>query len=164
MRDIFYDTKLKSYIMIEFILIYISLSIVISVVSHLSEGFKGTPQINMICSLCVICVVLIPMSKAIPEIIDNAKLPEINTEASSSKNNFDQFKESITDNVEVSVKELIESEFDINVKVKAVINFDDMSSIRLEVLEITTDDSSSHSQIYKFLKSIYFCEVKIYEK
>lgn len=150
--------------MIELILIYISLCIVISVVSHITEGFKGTVELNLICTLCAICVVLIPISKEIPELLSNVKMFEIDSEQVSSPVNYDQFKEKITDSIEFSVKDLIEAEFEIEAEVNASLDFADISSIRLKELQIITEKDEYNAQIYKLIKRTYFCEVQINEK
>jgi len=150
--------------MIEFILIFISISFIISVITHLSEGFKGYAELNMICSLCVICVVVIPMSRAVPGIIENIEGFSVDREISVDDMDFEQIQCSITQNLETSVKELIDNEYGIGADVNAFLNFEDMSSIKLTTLEVATYDGTKNSEIYKLLKSIYFCEVKIYEK
>lgn len=150
--------------MIELILIYITLCIVISVVSYISEGFNGNIELNLICTLCTICVVLIPISKEIPELLSNVKMFEIDSEQVGSSENYDKFKETITDSIENSVKELIEAEFEIDAEVNASLDFADMSSIRLKELQIITKKDEYNAQICKLIKSIYFCEVHINEK
>lgn len=150
--------------MIEFILIFISISFIISVITHLSEGFKGHSELNMICSLCVICIVVIPMSKVIPEIINNVEGIALDREVTVDEKDYEHIQNSITHNTENSVRELIKNEFSVEADVKAAMNFEDMSSIKLTTLEVATYDGTKNSEIYKLLKSIYFCEVKIYEK
>lgn len=150
--------------MIEFILIFISISFIISVITHLSEGFKGHAELNMICSLCIICVVVIPISRAAPGIIEKVEGFSVDSDISVDDKNFEEIQYSISQNLETSVKELIENEYGIEADVNVFLNFEDMSSIKLTTLEVATYDCTKNSEIYKFLKSIYFCEVKIYEK
>jgi len=149
--------------MIEYILIFISLSFIISVISHISEKFNSQKELNLVCSLCVICVVLIPIIQDIPNIINHTDSFEIEIKADTQDDQYHIIKENIKNNVEESVKKLIKENCKSDVEINADIDFADMSSIRIIELRITTDGECEKSEIFKLIKSTYFCEVKIYE-
>ena len=149
--------------MIEFILIYITLSIIISIVSHLADNFKGIKEINLICTLCMICVVLIPISKIIPDILKSKEHLNFELETSVQSDGLLPFQTNIENTIEGAVKDLIENEYKIKAEVNAQIDFSDMTAIKLEKLTVIINDNEHSSQISKLLKSIYFCEVTIHE-
>lgn len=150
--------------MIELVVIYIIISFVIAVVNNLSEKLIGSKEINMICSLCVISIVLLPLAKYIPQIVSTEKIPDLELESVTTQNDYEQYKIVIKDSIEKSVVDMIANEFKINSTVKADMNFDDISSIKLEKIKVYIDPIENKGEIYDLIKSVYFCEVMIIDR